>query len=75
MRGHRNSKRTTLTGMQRSQDNMFQTMALDFHERKLEEMMVCRDLMGRHKYPIEMLQGITAEIDKIITEGMSKRRV
>jgi len=42
---------------------------------KLDEMMQCRDIMEEQNYRIEMTRGITAEIDKIITEGMSKRRV
>jgi len=42
---------------------------------KLNEMMQCRDLMEKHDYPAMMLRGITKDIDEIITEGMSKRRV
>jgi len=42
---------------------------------KLDEMMQCRDLMDKYRYPIEMTRGITESIDRIITEGMSKRRV
>lgn len=41
---------------------------------KLDEMMQCRDLMNKYEYPLEMLQGITTEIDKIITEGMQNRK-
>ncbi len=40
----------------------------------LEEMMQCRDSMDKKDYPIEMRQGITTEIDKIITEGMQNRK-
>jgi len=40
----------------------------------LEEMMFCRDQMDRCDYPLEMRQGITSEIDKIITEGMQNRK-
>jgi len=71
------SKKTTWTYTQSHQgeNNMFQTMAMNFDERKLEEMMFCRDSMEKNKYPLEMMQGITTEIDKIITEGMQKRRV
>ena len=53
---------------------MFQTMVMNFDERKLEEMMFCRDVMERYYYPLEMLRGITAETDKIITEGMQNRK-
>jgi len=42
---------------------------------KLDKMMQCRDIMEKHEYPIEMLHGITESIDKIITEGIDKRRV
>jgi len=42
---------------------------------KLDEMMKCRDFMEKHEYPNVMIIGITKDIDEIITEGMSKRRV
>jgi len=41
---------------------------------KIDEMMQCRDIMEEQNYRIEMTRGITDEIDKIITEGVSKRR-
>jgi len=40
----------------------------------LEEMMFCRDQTDRCEYPIEMRQGITTEIDRIITEGIQNRK-
>jgi hypothetical protein len=64
MRDHRNSKRTTWTDTLRSLNNM----------EKLDEMMFCRDDMERYDYPLEMLQGITTNIDRIITEGMQNRK-
>jgi len=53
---------------------MFQTMVMNFDERKLEEMMQCRDIMEEQNYRIEMTRGITDEIDEIITEGMQNRK-
>jgi len=65
MRGHRNSKRTILIDTPGSRNNM----------DRLDEMMQCRDMMEKHDYPFAMRFSITREIDEIITEGMSKRRV
>jgi len=40
----------------------------------LEELMRSRDIMEEQDYRIEMVRAITKDIDKIITEGMQKRK-
>ena len=49
---------------------MYCYWSIDHHMNTLEELMTCRDLMEKCKYPFIMIETLNNDIDNIICEGM-----